>query len=276
MKIYISFDFEGINGVSKFSQVENKNKQEIEKSLYQAYKEIQAVINGALKSGVEYITINDAHSAMTNLDLNHLDDRISLITGKPKPISMMAGLDQSYNAAILLGYHARAGAPGACLAHTLIDEILNVKINGIAVGEAYLNSLYAASLNVPIAMASGDEALKEEIYQQIGEIPTVCIKKALGYNSVECRPNSIILNDLEETTFKTLTNPSSWIINKVPSPYDMEVELSQIIMADLVELIPGVNRTSSRKINYTHIDFSTIYKLLQTICIIVGSAKNYY
>ena len=276
MKIYISIDLEGINGVSRFSQVENKLHPEYKTSLEQAYNEINTVIEAAFEAGAEYITVNDAHSSMSNLNLSNIDSRVSLITGKPKEISMMAGLDNSYNAAILLGYHAKAGTSAACLAHTMSESLFNVRLNKQAVGEAYLNSLYAATLNVPVAMVTGDEALAEEVYDQIGSIPSVITKQALGMSAVISKPNEKLFKELKETTLKTLNNPTNWIINKVPPPYELEVEFAKIIMADLSELLPGVNRSGSRKIQFTHTDFRTIYKLIQALCVVVSTAENYY
>lgn len=276
MKIYISLDLEGINGVSKFSEIENKESQAYQKSIEQVFKEVNSVIRGAFKAGAETITVNDAHSSMTNIDLSKLDPRAILITGKPKTISMMAGLDTSYHAVIMMGYHAKASTSGACLAHTFLEPLINVEINGQSVGEAYLNSLYASTLNIPVAMATGDEALTEEVYTQIGVVPTVITKYALGMNAVQCKPNNILLKELEDTTEKSLNNPTNWIINKEEGPYELKVELSQIVMADLVELMPGVNRTNSRTISFTHPDFKTVYQLLQAICIMASTAKNYY
>lgn len=276
MKVYISVDLEGVNGVCKFSQTLKEYHNEYYTALEQLHKELNAVIKGVFKANVDHITVNDAHSSMTNLKLTHLDDRVSLVTGKPKLISMMAGLDSSYTAVILLGYHAKAGTPGACLAHTFSENFTSVKINDTEVGEAYLNSLYAATLRVPVALITGDEALKEEVYNQIGDIPNVFTKKSLGYNAIEGKPNSILLQELEESTTKTLNNPTNWIINKVDSPYKLEIELSQIVMADLAELIPGVDRISSRKVRYTHNDYYKVYKALQTVAIVASTAVNYY
>lgn len=275
MKIYISVDFEGINGVSKFSQVEKTAPREYNIAIEQLHKELNAVIKGAFRANVDNITVNDAHSLMTNIDLTRLDDRVELVTGKPKYISMMAGLDNSYQAAILLGYHAKSGTAGACMAHTFSDKIASVKINNKEVGEAYLNSLYAATLNVPVALVTGDEALTEEVYEQIGEIPSVSVKRALGMHSVVCKPNGLVLTELEEATFKTLSNPTNWIINKLPPPYELEVNVIQIVMADLIELMPGLNRTGSKSIKFTHTSYSTVYKTLQAICALISIAESY-
>lgn len=276
MKIYISCDFEGLNGISRFSQTETTGADLYKSAIQQAHKELNAVIKGAFNAGAEYITVNDAHCSMVNLNLQLLDDRVSLITGKPKMVSMMAGLDETFSACIFLGYHAKAGTYAACLAHTLCEQMITVKINKKEVGEAFLNSAFAATQGVPVAMASGDDMLAEEIYNQIGCVPVVKVKSALGMNAVACKPQASILEELETTTLNTLKNPTNWIINKVKPPYELEVELSQIIMADLAELIPGIKRLSGRRVLFTHPDFEVIYKLLQAICAITSTAHNYY
>lgn len=276
MKIYISADFEGLNGVCRFSQTEMVHTDLFNTTIEQALKEVNTVINAAFKAGAETVSINDAHSIMSNFNLNRLDERASLITGKPKQVSMMAGLDRSYTAAILLGYHAKSETAGACLAHTFSDLLASVKINSQEVGESFLSSAYAATLGVPLAMVTGDEALKEEVYNLIGDVPVVVSKKALGMSSAICRPNAEYLKELEETTIKTLNNPTNWIINKVNPPYELEVELTQIVMADLVQLIPGIERLNSKTIKFTHSSFQTVYQLIQAICVMTGTTHNYY
>lgn len=276
MKIFISVDLEGLNGVSRFSQVENKATKDYEKVIIQLHKEVNAVIEGGFKAGAKIITVNDAHSSMINLNINELDDRAELVTGKPKNFSMMSGLDSSYTAAILLGYHSKASTLGGCLAHTFSEDFTEVKINGIAIGESYINSAYAATLGVPIALIAGDETLKKEIYDQIGDVPFVISKQALGYNAVKSRPNNLYLHELEDKTVESLNNPTNWILNKQEGPYELEIEFSKVVMADLVELIPGTNRIEVRRIKYSHMSFETIYKTLQAICVISGSSKQYY
>ncbi len=275
MKLYVSVDLEGLNGVCKFTQVEKKNHNEFAITEKQLYKELNALIIGAKRAGVDEIFLNDSHSAMCNMNLSYLDSSVSLITGKPKQVSMMAGLDETFNVVVLLGYHARAGAAGGVLAHTFSDDIISLKINQTEAGESYLNSLYAATKNVPVGLITGDEALKEEIYSFIGDVPFVETKKALGMYSAVCRPNDEFLKELEEKTYETLKNSSNWIINRVPSPYELEVEFTQAVMADIVQLMPGVKRLSTRKVQYIHPDFSAVYQAIQAMCILTAAAVNF-
>jgi len=123
---------------------------------------------------------------------------------------------------------------------------------------------------------SGDEALCEEIYQQIGDVPRIVTKKALNYNAVCCRDNNSILKELNEKTIETLNNPVNWVINKVAPPYTLKVGFTKVVMADMAELIPCVNRTGVTEIEFTHPDFTKVYHLIQAISVMSDSAKNYY
>jgi D-aminopeptidase len=99
---------------------------------------------------------------------------------------------------------------------------------------------------------------------------------SLGMNAVKCSANVRLFKELEEQTYASLSNPTNWIINKVNSPYTLEVEVTEIVMADLIELMPFIERISSRKIRFTHPDFTTVYKALQAITVMTGSVGQYY
>ncbi|MFC4147241.1 M55 family metallopeptidase [Micromonospora mangrovi] len=59
-----------------------------------------------------------------------LDRRAHLVRGKPRPLGMLAGLDEDTDAAMLIGCHARAGAGPAVLAHTMSGDLLDVRVAG--------------------------------------------------------------------------------------------------------------------------------------------------
>ena len=46
---------------------------------------------------------------------------------------MMEGIDESFDAAVYVGYHARAGTPNGVLDHTSSGNVTDVSINGIIV-----------------------------------------------------------------------------------------------------------------------------------------------
>lgn len=276
MRIYISADLEGVNGVCKFSQTFASGGDSYKRAVEQLHMELNTIIHAAFEVGIDEITINDAHSSMTNLTLDALNDKVSLITGKPKACSMVATLDDSYDGLFLVGYHAKANTGNAILAHTFTDDFTSLKINGKEVGESFVNSAYAGSFGVPVCLITGDNVLHREIYTDIGDVPFVETKKALGMTACQCKPNDVLFNELREKTIETLKNPVKWILNTVNSPYTLEIEFVTATMADLAELIPMVNRTGPRSISFIDEDFGAVYKAIQTIGIVASTANAYY
>jgi D-amino peptidase len=60
---------------------------------------------------------------MRNLLPEVLDRRAAMISGSPKPLAMMAGLDDSCDAVMCVGYHGRAGTLGV-LDHTIHGRVV--------------------------------------------------------------------------------------------------------------------------------------------------------
>jgi D-amino peptidase len=92
----------------------------------------------------------DAHGSQTNLVPDELDQRASLITGSPKPLGMMQGIDRGFDAALFIGYHARASTATAVMDHTLSGNLKTVRIDGREVGEYGLNAVLAGCHSVPV------------------------------------------------------------------------------------------------------------------------------
>ena len=106
-RLYISADIEGICGVvSPLQCATTPARSAYAWAVSQMAVEVAAVVEAALDHGVSHILVNDSHYTMTNLYLEHVDPRVSLLTGKPKRCAMSTGLDESFDAAIYIGYHA--------------------------------------------------------------------------------------------------------------------------------------------------------------------------
>jgi D-amino peptidase len=100
---------------------------------------------------------------MTNLLPERLHPEAQLIRGVPRPHLMMQGLDDTFDAAFLVGYHAMAGTPRGVLGHTIIADISQVRQNGTVVGETAFNAAFAGHFAVPVALVCGDDTLAAEI-----------------------------------------------------------------------------------------------------------------
>lgn len=80
--------------------------------------------------------------------------------GRPKPGGMMAGLDETFQACMFIGYHARAGETAAVRDHTINGAIVHsVSVNGREWAECDLNAAHAGSLDVPLVLVSGHDKI---------------------------------------------------------------------------------------------------------------------
>src|SRR5437879_11095050 len=126
---------------------------------------------------------------MRNLLAEGLHQAAELVAGDPKPRSMVQGIDGGFDAALFIGYHARAGTARAILDHTYADRIYEVRLNGKAVGELGINAALAGVYGVPVALVSGDSALAAEATDLLGDaVSTVVVQEAVGLSGAARAP----------------------------------------------------------------------------------------
>src|SRR5260370_23547090 len=173
MRVYISVDMEGIAGVVHESQTDPTtpaSAAEYARCRRLMTAEANAAVEGALAAGATRVLVNDSHWFMRNLLAEELHQTAELVSGDPKPRSMMQGIDQQggFDAALFIGYHARAGTRNAILDHTYPDRIHDVRLNQKPGGELGLNAALAGVHGVPVALVSGDSAVTAEAKDPLG------------------------------------------------------------------------------------------------------------
>ncbi len=174
MKLFISTDFEGVAGIVDWDQI-MVGSSDYDMGRRLLLGELNAAIDGALAAGATEFVVNDSHSSMRNLPPDLLHGQARLLTGKHKPMYMMEGLDDTFDAILFLGYHGSIGASQSVLSHTYNPRaIWEVRINGEIAGETALNALVAAHYSVPIALVTGDQVTALEA-QRLKPAP-VCVE----------------------------------------------------------------------------------------------------
>jgi len=267
-KLYISADLEGVCGVvSPHHCSAEPDRAAYEWAVSQLEMEVGAVVEAALDHGVSEILVNDSHCTMTNLYLEQVDPRVSLLTGKPKRCAMSAGLDQTFDAAIYVGYHAKAGAHKGVLSHTFHGKLFDVSVNGVSYGEGGINALYASLVfGVPLVLASGDRAFVEEIHQLLPGLETVETKEGITQTSAKCHPLEKVLEDYAAKTRKVLENRANWAehVLVLPGPYELQMTFINPLAADAANTIPGLERKDGRTLVFNTDNFQTLYQMLQS------------
>src|SRR2546428_8725764 len=158
MRVYISVDMEGVAGVVQGDQTTPLAPGcagEYDRFRRLMTAEANAAIEGAAEAGATTILVNDSHWLMRNLLAEELNQAAVLVSGGPKPRSMMEGIDGGFDAAFCIGYHPRAGTRHAILGHTYADLIHEGRLNGRPGGGPGLNAAPAGGLGGPVGLGSG-------------------------------------------------------------------------------------------------------------------------
>ncbi len=130
MKIFISADIEGTTGIAHPDET-TKNKADYAEFQKQMTAEVAAACQGALAAGATEIIVKDAHDSARNILAGQLPEEVRIIREwSSHPFSMMEGLDESFDAVMMTGYHSRAGSGANPLAHTITGRVAYLKING--------------------------------------------------------------------------------------------------------------------------------------------------
>jgi len=145
MKVYISADIEGICGVVDTDHVKRDGKDySIARTLM--VKEVNAAVQGAFEGGASEVVVNDSHGSMINLITEELDKRVTIISGSPKPLAMVEGLE-GCDCAFFVGYHSRAGTIDAVLDHTYHGRVVyNIQVNNTEMGDSVSMLLWQGTL----------------------------------------------------------------------------------------------------------------------------------
>jgi D-amino peptidase len=272
VRVYISVDMEGIAGVVHESQTDPTNPAcaaEYGRFRRLMTAEANAAVEGALAAGATKVVVNDSHWFMRNLVAEDLHPSAELLSGDPKPRSMVHGIDGGFDAALFIGYHARAGTRNAVLDHTYADRIHEVRLNGRPVGELGINAALAGMHGVPVALVSGDSALAAEARDLLGDaIATVVVKEAVSRHAARSVAPAVACRMIREGATAALQRQRKPFV--VPPPVTIEVDFAQTIHADMAELCPGTVRTGGRTVAYTHADYGEVFRAWRAILNLSG------
>jgi len=258
VKVYISCDMEGISGVVAGKQTE-MNGEEYKRAQKLMTGEVNAAIEGALAGGASEILVNDSHGSMRNILIEELNPKAQLISGSPKPLSMMQGIDESFDAAFFIGYHAQAGTAYSVLDHTYTGIVYQVSLNGRPVGETSLNAALAGYFGVPVVLVTGDQLLVEEAKASLGPVEGVAVKESCGRYAARCLIPEEAGKLIHQAAQRALSKGGKPFV--VEPPITLAVDFTSSAHLDMAELIPGSCRSGGRHIEYTNDDFLTVYKV---------------
>jgi D-amino peptidase len=246
MKVFLSTDMEGTAGVVAWEQCVGDGP-EAAAGRRLLLGEVNAAIEGAVAGGATEVVVNDSHSTMRNLPAAELAGQASYISGSHKPLYMMQGLDDSFDAVMFISYHGSVGAP-AGLSHTYNPRaVVEARLDGAVTGEAGINALVAAHYDVPVVLVTGDRCACEETAALIPGVHQAVVKEhvsRLAANSMHPDRASALIRERAEAAMAAATGAQ-------PPPLDpgvLEVSVRTTDIAEAAAWVRGVDQTGPRQL----------------------------
>lgn len=270
MKIFISADIEGISGVVSKAHTSSAG-YDYQRARMLMTEEVNSAIEGAIEAGAEEIVVNDSHGSMTNIIIEALNPRASLITGTPKKLGMMEGMDSTYDGAIMIGYHAKMNSAGV-LSHSYHGGVISdISINGKSAGEFYINASVAGFFDVPVVMVSGDNILSEEVADVNNEIETVVVKMSHGRYAAKCIVPQKVHAMIKEKVKEALGKIEHISTTKVEGPIEVKITFLNSGLAETASLMPFTQLIEPNVVLYKASTIVESYKAIMAMINIASS-----
>lgn len=230
-----------------------------------ATDEMNAILKGAFQAGATYCLINECPGSGAFIDPYDLPPKAELLSGPFKPLSIIEGLDESFDAVILSAEHARAGTLNGYCSETYSNEIYDLRLNGKSLGEMGIIGMVAGAMDIPVVFVSGDEATCEEARSTFGPaVRTVTTKYSRGRYACILRHPHQTLTEITKAVEDAVRNASSIPPLRFQKPYTLEIDTWNSYVAQWAANINGVELASSRCIRFVSEDMWAVYKTFLT------------
>lgn len=248
MRVFISADIEGTAGITCWPET-NADSPEYKKIQQQMTREVAAACRGALKLGAE-VVVRDAHDSARNLIFDELPEGVKLIRNwNGHPYKMMFGIDETFDAAIMTGYHSAAGLGNNPLSHTMSSSrIFEVFLNGERLSEFRLNAITAAAVGARVAFVSGDVGLAKDVKAYDSRIRFYGTNEGFGESILANHPATAVKN-IEKGVEDALKN-----LDRKPMPLPDHFELKAVYKSHTTayrhSFYPGVEKVNDTTLIY--------------------------
>ena len=254
---------EGVTGVVTADQLSPSGFE------YQKYREVMTdevatAVQAARDGGASEFVLSDSHGNAENLMLERLPEEVTVVRGFPRPLSMMQGIDSTFAAVILIGYHAPTNSAVGVRSHTLSSaRLTEVRLNGKAVSEAGIAGAVAGRFGVPVIMISGDDAAVAEAKAALGDIEGAVVKWNYGFHSARTMVPAAGKKLIGERVAAAMRRLRTFKPLVVPSPVTVDVRFKSPRPPEVLAYLPFFERTDAHAIRYVGKDVIDAAKFLE-------------
>jgi D-amino peptidase len=294
VKVFISFDMEGVAGIVDWGQCRGPG-QAYEEGRRLLLGEVNAAIDGAMAGGATEIVCNDSHGTMNNLDPAELHGQAAYVSGRHKPLYMMQGLDATADVVFMVGYHGSISGESSVLSHTYNPAVIShVELNGARVGESGINALVALACQAPVGLITGDQHTIAEADPFLPDAERVVVKESFTrFGASNLHPEvarELIADGARRAVERTGAEPTEvWEIAASPAggpepavlrppaislPATLEVHMQTADMAEVASWVRGVDRADVRTVSIRGEDPLAVFRSFVGVTYITRVAEG--
>lgn len=231
--------------------------------------EVNAAIEGAMRAGADDFLVNDSHSKMANLKPSELAGSARYLSGRVKPMYMMQGLDETFDAVFFISYHGSMSNRGSTLSHTYFPTAFaQVAINGVVAGEAGINALVAKANGVPVILISGDEVTAREIAPFAPSARAAVVKNSVSRFAADSMHPRAACELINEQAYEAVASLASAQQVAIATPATMDIDFRTSDYADLAARVASVDRTGDLHCSITLESPLELYRTFITIVLL--------
>lgn len=250
LKVHISVDMEGVGGVVTGDQL---GPAGFEYGRFREFmtREALAAVEAARRAGATEIVVADSHGNGQNLLIEQFPADVRVIRSWPRRLGMMAGIDDTVDAAMFIGYHAGTNNTSGVRAHTFSSaNLTRVALNGTNVTEGSWNAAIAGHFGVPVVMMSGDDAAIAEVRKAVGNIEAAETKRSLGFHSALTLTPQAAATLIGERVTAAMGRLKAFRPLTVQAPIVVDVSFKNYMPAEVLAYLPLFERTDSHSIRF--------------------------
>lgn len=237
LKVYVSVDMEGLAGIVSREQV-IPGERLYDEGRRLLTNEVNVIVQSLVDAGADHILVKDAHYAGMNLHVAEMHPAARYCLGTGHGVNRFAGVDVSFNAAMLIGYHARSGTLGAIRDHTITSTSWQrVVLNGRDIGEIGLDALRFGLFGVPVVLVTGDDKTCAEARMELGDTVVVYeTKRGIERHYGVIKAPKAVYAEYPQVIRRALAACGKCAPYSLPSPYELTIRYASTDLVDALHL----------------------------------------
>ncbi len=177
---------------------------------------------------------------------------------------MVEGLDETFDAVIFVGYHAKADSPRGLFAHTGSGVVKDVQVNGRSAGEGGLNTLMAQWFGVPVVMISGDDVAVEQQKEWTPGIRGVAVKRAINMRAAEGKPLAEARKEIQAAAREGVAGARKPARERLAS-YKVRMQLRNFTIPEVATAFREIQLVAPDTVEFTRESMPEAYRVIRVL-----------